>query len=121
MMSASNEKLETKQDADEPEYRFCKPNELFPKPTGNPNAILVIEECPCCDGRGRDWTAEDGSDICEVCDGKGKVAIERDYLAEAFKIAQGGWYRPIEREHVTAVIQHCRKMVGAAMELPEVA
>ena len=87
----------------------------------NPNAVLVTEECTCCDGNGRDWTSEYDYELCEACEGKGKVTTERDYLAEAFRIAQDRWYKPIQKEHVTAVIKHCRSMVGALMELPEVA
>jgi hypothetical protein len=62
-----------------------------------------------------------GNELCEACEGKWKITIERDYLAEAFRIAQDRWNRPIQKEHVTAVIKHCRKIVGATMELPEVA
>jgi enhancing lycopene biosynthesis protein 2 len=46
---------------------------------------------------------------------------ERNYLGEAFRIARGESMLLAEREHLIALIAHCRALVGAAMELPEVA
>jgi hypothetical protein len=46
---------------------------------------------------------------------------ERNYLGEAFRIVRGETMILAEREHLIALIAHCRALVGAAMELPEVA
>ena len=43
-----------------------------------------------------------------------------DYLGEAFRIAAGQSWRVPEREHLVAVIEHCRKLVSAVMNLSEV-
>jgi hypothetical protein len=83
-------------------------------------AILILEDCPHCDGTGVQIT-EDDFVVCEVCDGTKKITVARNYLAEAFKIAQDRWHKPIQKEHLIAIIQYCRKMVGAALDLPEVA
>ena len=41
-------------------------------------------------------------------------------LGEAFRIASGVSPRAPERAHLVAVIAHCRKLVSAPMNLPEV-
>jgi DnaJ-class molecular chaperone len=77
-------------------------------------------KCYLCRGTGiscaneADW---DNQDTCPECDGKG--AITRNYLAEAFEIARCRGTVPVCREHVEAVIKHCRALVSATMQLPE--
>jgi hypothetical protein len=41
------------------------------------------------------------------------------YLAEAFRIAAGSSSVLPEREHLQAVIQHCRGLVGALMAIAD--
>jgi hypothetical protein len=63
------------------------------------------------------WDAE----ACPTCHGTGVQTVERNYLAEAFRIAAGESPQSPEPEHVKAVVEHCRKLASAALTLPEVA
>jgi hypothetical protein len=45
---------------------------------------------------------------------------EPNCLGEAFRIASGVSSSAPERAHLVAVIAHCRKLVSALMNLPEV-
>jgi hypothetical protein len=84
---------------------------------------MVEQHCEDCDGSGGDpgalnpWEAE----ACPTCNGVGTRLVERNYLAEAFRIAAGESLQPPEPEHVKAVVEHCRKLASAALTLPEVA
>jgi hypothetical protein len=44
----------------------------------------------------------------------------RNFLGEAFRIAAGQSPAAPERAHLVAIIAHCRRLVGALMNLPEV-
>ena len=95
-----------------------------PAQTANPGQPIVVKQnCEECSGTGRDpgalnpWDAE----ACPTCHGTGVQTIERNYLAEAFRIAADENHRPPEPEHVKAVVEHCRKLASAALSLPEVA
>jgi hypothetical protein len=88
--------------------------------------FVVEQEIACeeCGGSGRDIGSLDpwDGDVCEKCAGTGRQTITRNYLAEAFQIsANPDSIRPVERQHLVAVIQHCREIVGALMSFPEVA
>jgi hypothetical protein len=63
------------------------------------------------------WDAEQ----CATCHGAGTQLVERNYLAEAFRIAAGDFLVPPKPEHVKAIVEHCRKLASAALTLPEVA
>jgi len=89
-----------------------------------PYIIEVEVNCDDCGGSGFDSGGLDpwGPEFCPVCHGTKTQRITRNYLAEAFQIAanqEGG--RLIERQHLVAVIQHCRETVSALVILPEVA
>jgi hypothetical protein len=45
---------------------------------------------------------------------------EPNRLGEAFRIASGVSLRAPERAHLVAVIAHCRRLMSALMNLPEV-
>jgi hypothetical protein len=49
-----------------------------------------------------------------------RAAERPNCLGEAFRIASGVSPRVPERAHLIAVIAHCRKLVSALMNLPEV-
>jgi hypothetical protein len=90
-------------------------------------ARYIIEvDVPCeeCGGSGFDPGGVDpwGPEACPVCTGAKTQRITRNYLTEAFRIAANpDSVCPIERRHLTAVIQHCRETVSALVSLPEVA
>lgn len=87
--------------------------------------IVEVEiNCEECGGSGFDPGGVDpwGPEVCPRCHGGKKQTITRNYLAEAFQIAANPEsIRQIEREHLAAVIHHCRETVRALMSLPEVA
>ena len=92
-------------------------------PANSGHPTRVTQECEDCGGSGRDpgalnpWDPE----ACSSCHGAGVQTVERNYLAEAFRIAAGESLRAPEPEHVKAVVEHCRKLASAALSLPEVA
>ena len=55
-----------------------------------------------------------------MCQGSGKQIVIHNYLAEALRIAAGNSAMLAQREHLVAVIQHCRGLVGALMAISEV-
>jgi hypothetical protein len=87
--------------------------------------VLEIEvNCEECGGSGFDPGGIDpwGPEPCPACRGVKTRRITRNYLAEAFMIAANSESaRPVERQHLVAVIQHCREAVSALVVLPEVA
>jgi hypothetical protein len=87
--------------------------------------VLEIEvNCEECGGSGFDPGSIDpwGPEPCPACQGAKTQRITRNYLAEAFQIAANPVStRPVERQHLVAVIQHCREAVSALVSLPEVA
>jgi len=106
-----------------------------PKPAGraletvrpetlSPYIKEVEVNCDECGGSGFDPGAIDpwGPEVCPKCRGARTERITRNYLAEAFQIAANpDSIRPVERQHLIAVIQHCREAVSALVSLPEVA
>jgi hypothetical protein len=94
-------------------------------PERRPPYILEAEvNCDECGGTGFDPGGIDpwGPEPCPACRGAKRQLITRNFLAEAFQIAANSEStRPIERQHLVAVIQHCRQAVSALVSLPEVA
>jgi hypothetical protein len=94
-------------------------------PETHPPYVLEIEvNCDECGGSGFDPGGIDPweSEPCLACQGAKTQKITRNYLAEAFQIAVNPEStRPVERQHLVAVIQHCREAVSALVSLPEVA
>jgi hypothetical protein len=87
---------------------------------------LIEVDVPCeeCGGSGFDPGGLDpwGPEPCPACAGAKTQRIARNYLTEAFHIAANpNSACPVERRHLTAVIQHCREAVSALVSLPEVA
>jgi hypothetical protein len=92
--------------------------------TRAPHIIEVEVNCDDCGGSGFDPGGIDpwGPEECPRCHGRKTQTIIRNYLAEAFQIAANpDSQRQIERQHLVAVIQHCRQAVSALVSLPEVA
>jgi hypothetical protein len=86
--------------------------------------IEVDVACEECGGSGFDPGGLDpwGPEPCPLCAGTKTQKIMRNYLTEAFRIAANPDSAcPVERRHLTAVIQHCREAVSALVSLPEVA
>jgi len=90
-----------------------------------PRYVVEVEvNCDECGGSGFDPGGIDpwGPELCRVCRGARKQRILRNYLAEAFQIAANpDSVRQVERQHLIAVIQHCREAVSALVSLPEIA
>ena len=55
-----------------------------------------------------------------MCHGRGQQTIVHNYLAEALRIAGGDSTRPVGRQHLVAVIQHCRALVEALMAIADI-
>ena len=89
-----------------------------------PERFIVRTEGQCedCGGSGYDrgsvhpMEPED----CPTCHGSGKQVVVRNYLAEALRIAAGGSSIAAQREHLQAVIQHCRGLLGALMSIADI-
>jgi hypothetical protein len=88
-----------------------------------PPFIIEIEvNCDECGGSGYDPGGIDpwGPDLCPACHGAKTQKITRNYLAEAFQIAANPEStRPVERQHLVAIVQYCREAVSAVVGLPE--
>ena len=88
----------------------------------SPFVAAIEQKCEHCGGSGYDW----GSlrpmepDVCEACHGRGTQIVRRDYLAEALRIVGGKSAMPPQREHLEAVVRHCRALVEAVMVMPVV-
>jgi hypothetical protein len=92
--------------------------------TRPPYILEANADCDHCGGSGFDPGGIDpwGPEVCSRCHGTKTQTIIRNYLAEAFQIAANpDGKRQIERQHLVAVIQHCRQAVSALVSLPEVA
>jgi len=88
-----------------------------------PYIVQLEQNCEECGGTGFDPGGVDpwGPEPCPVCLGAKTQTIIRNYLTEAFQIAANhNSSRPVERQHLVAIIQHCRDMVSALAGLPEV-
>jgi hypothetical protein len=87
----------------------------------------VTIECEECGGSGRDPGSLDSifegeAPVCPRCHGLCIQTITRNYLSEAFAIAQNPDSRRIvERAHIIAVIRFARAHVSALYQMPEVA
>ena len=95
------------------------------RPGEQPPYVMEVEvNCDQCGGSGFDPGAIDpwGPEPCPTCHGAKTQRITRNYLAEAFQIAANPEStRPVERQHLVAVIQHCREAVSTLVSLPAVA
>ena|ERR1700733_9394036 len=87
-----------------------------------PYVVEVEEECEECGGSGCDCGSLSPiePENCPVCQGSGKQIVIHDYLAEALRIAAGNSGMLAQREHLVAVIQHCRGLVGAVMGIADI-
>ena len=87
-----------------------------------PFVVSVEEKCEDCGGSGYDWGSLSPMDpeICTACHGGGTQMVIRNYLVEALRIAAGKSSRLAQREHLEAVIQHCRDLVGALMAIADI-
>ena len=83
----------------------------------------VEQDCQDCGGSGYDSSSLDPfGDICKSCMGSGKETVIRNYLAEALRIAANPEStRPVEREHLVAIVKYTRDAISALTALPEVA
>jgi hypothetical protein len=89
----------------------------------SPYVIEVEEECQDCGGSRYDYGSLSPiePEECPACLGSGKqVTVHNYYLAEALRIAAGKSSMLAQREHLQAVIQHCRSLVGALMAISEI-
>jgi hypothetical protein len=87
-----------------------------------PYIVEVEVSCEECGGSGFDPGGVDpwGPEPCAVCCGAKTQRITRNLLAEAFQIASNPEsQRPVERQHLVVIIQHCRELVSALVVLPE--
>jgi len=84
-------------------------------------------DCEDCGGSGRDPGALDAylestEPVCPSCKGLGVETVTRNFLSEAFAIASNpDSTRPVEREHLVAIVRYAREHVSALFQLPEVA
>ncbi len=87
-----------------------------------PYVVEVEEECEECGGSGYDCGSLSPIDPeeCPACYGSGKQVTVHNYLAEALRIAAGNSAMLAQREHLQAVIQHCRSLVGAVMVIADI-
>jgi hypothetical protein len=87
-----------------------------------PYLVEVEEECEECGGSGYDCGSLSPIDPeeCPACFGSGKQMTVHNYLAEALRIASGNSAMLAKREHLQAVIQHCRGLVGALMAIADI-
>jgi len=90
--------------------------------TKAPFAVQVEEKCEECGGNGYDPGSLSPIDPeeCPVCYGSGKQIVVHNYLAEALRIAAGESSMLAQREHLQAVIQYCRSLVGAVMAIKDI-
>jgi hypothetical protein len=90
--------------------------------TRPPFMAKVEEKCEECGGSGYDCGSLSLIDPeeCPTCHGSSKQIVVRNYLAEALRIAAGKSSMVAQREHLQAVIQHCRSLVGALMAIAEI-
>jgi hypothetical protein len=95
-----------------------------PAQTLPPYIVEVEVNCEECGGSGFDPGGVDpwGPEPCVVCRGSKTQRTVRNFLAEAFQIAaKPESSRQVERQHLVAIIHHCRELVSALVILPEVA
>jgi|HubBroStandDraft_5_1064220.scaffolds.fasta_scaffold229315_2 DnaJ-class molecular chaperone len=87
-----------------------------------PHLVEVEEKCEECGGSGYDCGSLSPiePEDCPVCQGSGKQIVTHNYLAEALRIAAGNSAMHTQREHLVAVIQHCRGLVGAVIGIADI-
>jgi hypothetical protein len=87
-----------------------------------PYEVEVEEKCEECGGSGYDCGSLSPiePEDCPVCHGSGEQMIVHNYLAEALRIAAGNSAMLVQHEHLQAVIQHCRGLVGALMAMADI-
>jgi hypothetical protein len=114
--------IKIRQSGSEPAVEFPAQSPLFGLGESTFVSDCIEVSCEACGGTGIDpggLSACERTD-CETCSGSGKE--QREYLTEAFRIVTGTETQiPVSREHLSAVIRHCRELVSAAMSLSEVA
>ena len=113
--------FEAKESSSERDARILTDNRSA---TPTPYVLEIEGNCEECGGSGFDPGGIDpwGPETCPVCHGARTLRIVRNYLAEAFQIAANpSSTRQVERQHLLAIVQHCREMVSASVGLPEVA
>jgi hypothetical protein len=90
--------------------------------TKPPYVVEVEEDCDECGGSGYDCGSLSPIDPeeCPACYGSRKQVTVHNYLAEALRIAAGQSKMLARREHLQAVIQHCRSLVGAVMVIADI-
>jgi hypothetical protein len=97
---------------------------LLPRGTETkpPFVVEVEETCEECGGSGYDCGSLSPiePEDCPACFGSGKQITVHNYLAEALRIAAGNSAMLAQREHLVAVIQHCRGLVGAVMGIADI-
>ncbi len=104
--------------------KFGESEALMPQGPGTkpPLVVKVEEKCEECGGNGYDCGSLSPIDPeeCPACHGSGKQIVVRNYLAEALRIAAGKSSLLAQREHLQAVIQHCRGLVSALMAIADI-
>lgn len=96
---------------------FFRGSEMKP-----PYLVELEEKCEECGGSGCDCGSLSPIDPedCPACFGSRKQMTVHNYLAEALRIAAGNSALPAKREHLQAVIQHCRGLVGALLAIADI-
>jgi len=84
--------------------------------------VRVEEKCEDCGGSDYDCGSLSAIDPeeCPLCHGSGKQILVRNYLAEALRIAGGKSSMLAQREHLKAVIRHCRGLVSALIAIVDI-
>jgi DnaJ-class molecular chaperone len=90
--------------------------------TKPPFVVRTEEKCEDCGGSGYGWGSLSPMEPeeCPTCHGSGKQIVVGNYLAEALWIAAGRSARCPEREHLEAIVQHCRALVGAVFAITDI-
>ncbi len=105
-----------------PSVSYRSKTRLTGRPLCPPYILEVEANCEECGGSGYDPGGIDpwGPEPCRVCHGTKTQRTIRNYLAEALRIAGNPVCTvPVERAHLVAIVQYCRKLVGAAMCRPQ--
>jgi hypothetical protein len=88
--------------------------ELLPDPIP-PYSSIIETACDDCGGTGAASGKHEEYDPCTYCNGSGKQAVLRNWLGEAFQIAQGKLAITCEREHLQAMVHYAKQVVNCYM------